>query len=126
MNPSDLPRVPGAAEHGSCLSQTEALSLLVAAPRQRSSTFDPGVEPIHGVVVGELLALTVENSQPLVSFPGQSDTAAQVARSSVDLHGAHIGHPVVLVFERGDPRRPIVIGVLNGPGWPIPEGLAQV
>ena len=35
------------------------------------------------------------------------------ARSSVDLHGPHIGGSVVLPFENGDANRPIVVGVLG-------------
>jgi Domain of unknown function (DUF6484) len=45
----------------------------------------------------------------------------------VDLHGAHIGQPVVLMFEGGDAGRPIVMGVLRqAEGWPLAEAPAQV
>ena len=47
-------------------------------------------------------------------FPGQSGSAAVRARTSVDLHGPHIGDSVVLMFEHGDADRPIVMGVLRG------------
>lgn len=65
-------------------------------------------------VVGELVALADDGCTPLVCFAGQPGTAALRARSTVDLHGAHIGADVVLLFEAGDPRRPIVTGVLRG------------
>src|SRR6185295_18780545 len=46
---------------------------------------------------------------------------------SVDLHGQHIGNSVVLMFERGEPDRPLVVGVLRGePGWPIAHRPAEV
>jgi phage baseplate assembly protein gpV len=49
------------------------------------------------------------------------------ARTVVDLQGPHIGQPVVLMFEGGDPGRPIVIGVLReAQGWPLAEKPAQV
>jgi hypothetical protein len=35
------------------------------------------------------------------------------ASSTVDLAPADVGRNVVLVFERGDPRRPIVLGVMQ-------------
>ena len=64
-------------------------------------------------VVGELLALADDGMTPLVGFAGQPGTAALRARSTVDLHAAHIGASVVLLFEAGDPARPIVTGVLR-------------
>jgi hypothetical protein len=45
----------------------------------------------------------------------------------VDLHGGHIGRPVLLMFEGGHPSRPIVIGVIRGGGgWPLADVPAQV
>jgi len=81
---------------------------------------DTGMQPWHAVVTGELAALADDGGTPLVVFEGQPGTAALRARSIVDLHGAHIGRGVVLMFERADPSRPIVMGVLcGGPkGWP--------
>lgn len=85
-------------------------------------------EHIHGVVVGELLALASEDRRPLVTFPGQPTPGALPARTTVDLHGPHIGQAVTLMFERGDPARPIVTGVLREPlaGWPLEDPPAQV
>lgn len=72
-----------------------------------------GAHSFGGVVVGELIAIVDEGSTPLVVFPGQQQSAAVRARAVLDLHGTHIGKPVVLVFEDGDPARPIVLGVLR-------------
>lgn len=82
---------------------------------------------VTGVLVGELVAITDEGRTPLVLYPGQPGTAAIAARSAVDLHGAHIGKRLVLMFECGDPLRPIVMGVLRqGEGWPLEERPGQV
>ncbi|KQW59235.1 DUF6484 domain-containing protein [Variovorax sp. Root411] len=79
------------------------------------------------VATGELIAIADEGQTPLVVFGGQPGTAAVRARSVVDLHGAHIGRQVVLMFEDADPARPIVMGVLRGAqGWPLPDAPAQV
>ena len=79
------------------------------------------------VVIGELLALADDAMKPLVRYPGQPGSSAIAARSSVDLHGPHIGQSVLLVFEHGDPLRPVVIGVLRGAtGWPDGDKPAQV
>ena len=65
--------------------------------------------------VGELVALADDGATPLVLFPGLDGPRTLPARSTVDLHGAHIGRSVLLLFEHGDPTRPIVVGVLQDP-----------
>ncbi|MBI5924539.1 MAG: hypothetical protein HY836_02985 [Aquabacterium sp.] len=83
--------------------------------------------PVHGVLTGTLLAMTDNGQTPLVSFPGQPGTMAMRARTVVDLHGPHIGQGVVLMFEGGDIRCPIVMGVVRGaPGWPLEDKPATV
>ena len=92
----------------------ELLSALVAGP----SAVAP--DSFAGIVIGELAALTDEGRTPLVLFSGQAGTAAVAARSVVDLHGAHIGRNVALMFEGADRVKPIVMGVLRqGAGWPL-------
>jgi hypothetical protein len=82
---------------------------------------------ITGMVVGELLAITGDGLVPLVRYPGQEGSAAIAAGSTVDLQGHHIGQPVTLMFDQGDPSKPIVMGVLRGAaGWPLPQQPATV
>lgn len=77
--------------------------------------------------IGDLIAIADEGASPLVLYAGQPGTAALRAMSVVDLHGAHIGRRVVLMFEAGDPAKPIVMGVLReGAGWPLAERPGQV
>ena len=84
-------------------------------------------ESLPAVVTGELIAITDEGRTPLVLFAGQQGSAAVRARTVVDLHGPHIGQPVVLMFEAGDATRPIVMGVLRqAEGWPLADPPAQV
>jgi len=72
-------------------------------------------------LTGKVVALE-DRSVPLVLFPGQPGTAALVARSLVDLHEAHVGRDVLLVFDGGELSKPIVVGVMrDGPAWPLPE-----
>ena len=127
MNPNDLPMnaAPPAGGVEPCSAQSLLSPLLrgdVQAPqsgRNRSA--------IEGVVIGELLAIANDGATPLVRFDGQLGTAAVAARSSVDLHGPHIGASVVLMFEHGDATRPVIIGVLRDrTGWPGADQPAQV
>ena len=125
MNPSDLPEDVSLAAEELAGDAAGLLSPLLRGATHGGNTHGGG--SIHGVVVGELLALTDNGMTPLVRFPGQVGEDAIAARSSVDLHGPHIGHGVVLVFEQGDPARPIVMGVLRGAtGWPQADQPVQV
>jgi hypothetical protein len=86
----------------------------------------PGRERIDSVLVGQLVGFR-DLHVPLVVFVGQPGTAALDARTTVDLRGEHIGRDVVLAFEAGDPRRPIVMGYVQKPeAWPLPERPPQV
>jgi hypothetical protein len=89
----------------------------------RAATTTPFAAPA-GVVVGELVGMT--DQTPLVTFPGQPGSAAIPARSIVDLHGAHIGKPVVLAFDGGDVGRPIVMGVVRVGATPVDLSPGQV
>jgi len=51
---------------------------------------------------------------------GAQSCASVRARATLDLHGAHVGRSVVLMFEDGDPQRPIIMGCLAQP-----EGVAM-
>ena len=126
MNPNDLP-----ANAAPVAEALESIGAGLLSPLLRGDVLPLREQAaggaIHGVVIGELLALADDGATPLVRYPGQEGTSAVPARTSVDLHGPHIGQSVVLMFERGDPARPIVIGVLRDhPAWPAADKPAQV
>lgn len=81
---------------------------------------------IDGVLTGVLIGFKEAGVVPLVIFPGQLQTAAVPARTTVDLHGAHIGRQVVLMFDGGDPMRPIVLGCIRGESTALAEQPGQV
>jgi len=79
-----------------------------------------GAIPAGGVLIGELIGIKDDGRIPLVLYAGQHGSAAVAARTTVDLHGPHIGAKVVLMFEGGDIGKPIVMGLLRtGEGWPL-------
>jgi len=100
---------------------------LLAPLIQGSAAPATDIAPISGVLIGELIAISDNRGTPLVVYPGQVGTAALPARSVIDLHGAHIGRQIALMFECGNSRRPIVMGVLReGVGWPLEERPGRV
>jgi hypothetical protein len=66
------------------------------------------------VVVGTLVGFTDNGATPLVTYRGQPTAAALAARTTVDVHAAHIARDVVLMFESGDPASPIITGIIRG------------
>lgn len=71
------------------------------------------VERIYGVVIG--LFLGFDDRGPLVVFPGNPEDVALRARSLVELNQAMIGSEVALLFQDGDPRRPLIMGPIIEP-----------
>lgn len=84
-------------------------------------------DPLTGIIIGELIGMTNEGRTPLVCYSGQPGTAALHARTTVDLHGKHIGCQVVLMFEAHNPAKPIIMGVLQDEkDWPLDQRPDQI
>jgi hypothetical protein len=86
------------------MSELEAVNSCAGVAAQAS---------FHGAVIGVLIGFQDDGRTALVIFPGQPGDAATPARATQDMHGVHIGREVVLMFEGADPRRPIIVGVLQ-------------
>ncbi|WP_192182791.1 DUF6484 domain-containing protein [Mesorhizobium amorphae] len=77
------------------------------------------IDRIDGVVIGQLMGFDGET--PLVIFAGNLRDVAVAARSLVALEDAGIGAEVALLFEQGDPGKPLIIGRIVGSGKLRPE-----
>lgn len=72
-----------------------------------SSTATP--TRVDGVVIGVLLDVPTPDA-PVVAFPGCPGETGLAARTTTALCRDDIGAQVALMFEAGDPARPLVIG----------------
>ena len=107
MNDRSGPRVVASNDFAG-----EDLTRLLEAPVE-AAVSSTDRERIVGMVVGTLVGFAEAGATPLVSYHDQPGTAALPARATLNLHGAHIGRRMVLMFEEGDPYRPIIMGCLQ-------------
>jgi len=89
--------------------QSEQVVISRPAPRKRKRS-----QKRLGVVIGKLSGRD-ETGQPLVAFPGLPGERGIPARTAVRWTEADLAMEVVLVFERGHPRRPVILGILQAP-----------
>jgi hypothetical protein len=75
-------------------------------------------ERIEGVVIGVLMGF--EEGAPLVAFGANPREFPLRARSLAVLDATAIGAEVALLFEGGDPLRPLVVGRVVEPGGADP------
>jgi hypothetical protein len=71
------------------------------------------LDRIDGVVIGLLIGF--EGGAPLVVFVGNPRETAIAARSLTELDVSAIGSELALLFEGGDPMRPLVVGRIVDP-----------
>jgi hypothetical protein len=66
--------------------------------------------PIAGVLIGKLVGF--DGHRPLVGFESDVRRECLLARSTIPLTHQQIGNNVVVAFENGDERKPIITGLL--------------
>jgi Domain of unknown function (DUF6484) len=108
MKPADDPFQPATAATSQPLPDDDFALLtrkpLAAAPLQA---------PVWGApVLGRLAGFDLLE-QPLVTGVAACPGEVLAARCTVGLRHEHIGRSVVLMFEGGDPRLPLIMGVIE-------------
>ena len=86
--------------------------MIEAIPESRE--IDASPVRLDGVIIGVLAGFD-DNGRPLVAFPGNTSKTGCPARASAALSRDDIGREVALLFEQGDPARPLIIGRIQHP-----------
>lgn len=66
------------------------------------------------IVIGEITGLDAQG-QPLVNYPENQTGQPQTALTTVGITASHIGRKVALLFAKGDPRSPVIMGLIHSP-----------
>jgi hypothetical protein len=72
---------------------------------------------LAGAVRGVLCGINAQG-EPLIDFCGNSTGEALVALTTVPVRPEDVGKEAVLLFEDGDPTRPLLMGLVQTPGHP--------
>ena len=67
---------------------------------------------IAGVVIGKFVGVD-DLGELLVDFPGNPSGRYLSAQSTIALNGKEAGRNIVLMFEAGDPLKPVILGALQ-------------
>jgi hypothetical protein len=70
---------------------------------------------ITGVVIGLLVGVN-KTGEPLVAFADNLEEIAMSARCTTVISAEDTGREVALMFEDGDLKRPLIIGLIQHPG----------
>lgn len=119
MKPTTAPEPPASAEpteeaQAEEQSGEDLVELILAERAARLEAEAVPPRRIDGVVIGVLEGFT-ESGEPLIQHPESPDGARRIARSVVALTEPDVGREVALLFEGGDPERPMVMGLLHAP-----------
>jgi hypothetical protein len=68
--------------------------------------------PINGMIVGRVLSLC-DGGRAWIKHTLRGSETALLARSIVNIESKDVGQEFVLMFEGGDPSRPIIMGLLQ-------------
>jgi phage baseplate assembly protein gpV len=66
------------------------------------------------IIIGSLVAVDNEN-RPLVDFAENITDAPLLALTTVEVHKKHIGRQVALLFANGNPKSPVIMGLIHSP-----------
>ncbi|HVK65565.1 MAG TPA: DUF6484 domain-containing protein [Polyangium sp.] len=106
------PQQSGEAPVGEADTRAESLVEMVLSEHAEQHVAAPA--RIEGVVIGALAGLG-PSGEPLVDFVGNTEGRPIPARATVATGPDTVGREVALMFEGGDPSRPILLGLIHVP-----------
>ena len=98
------------------LTETESFSVLDIL-----STEEDKAPYIDGVVVGVIKSIDQKSALPLVDFIANDSGRDVLAKSTVPVTHSEVGREVALLFEQGNPRKPIIIGLMWAPSTEVDQ-----
>ena len=98
------------------------LDLVLAAHQARPAPLMPEPTRIDGIVIAQLTAIS-EGGALTITLPWSREPAA--ARSMAAIGEADLGGEVAVLFESGDPRRPVVMGRMHVPAPAAPRATPE-
>ena len=101
-------------------SQGQAFSDLIRGSASGETGQSSSAPTIQGVVIGTLIGFQ-DSGGPLVDFPANTSGKPLPARTTATLPKDAIGREVALLFEGGDPNKPLVVGLIEHPEIPSSE-----
>jgi hypothetical protein len=105
-------------EHSHEITNADELSRSVSNPADSAHGRElSGAVFVPAVIVGRIAAIRPA-MQPLVDFPSNTSGALVPARSLIAVTEKEVGKEVALVFEDGDPAKPIIVGVMQNSNQP--------
>lgn len=102
------------------MSDSDHLLETILSPNPNSHASP--AQTIDGIVIG-IIAGLANTAEPTVAFPGNQQEQGIKARTTVALTADMIGRQVALMFEQGDPTRPLVLGLIQNPE-PTPQTMS--
>ena len=66
------------------------------------------------IVLGSITGIDPQG-QPLVNFPDNPVGAPLIAMSTLGVTSQHIGRQVALLFAKGNPQSPVIMGIIHSP-----------
>lgn len=78
-----------------------------------SPSADSSIAP-REIVLGSVTGID-SKGQPLVDFPDNPTGCPLIAISTLGLTPQHIGRQVALLFAKGNPQSPVIMGIIHSP-----------